>query len=169
MNGGLHDFHHLGSDQFSMGSLGVTGGFDLSLGSLGESNGEKTDLEAIGGLGLHESLDNGVPFLDHGASLISGDVHTSEVGIAVESLDLIDLELELSPGLWLRLVVAVSERCGDNTTSERISGDFLSSGLVTWGKGNASLVEAWGEYIVPLFSREWVATIGKVVRYKQSR
>lgn len=65
MNSCLHNFHHLGSNQFSVGGLSVAGGFDLSCGSLGEGDTEKSDNESIGGLGLGESLDKGVPLLDH--------------------------------------------------------------------------------------------------------
>ena len=80
-----------------MGSLSIASGLDLSLRSLGEGDAEKSEDETIGGLGLDESLDKGVPFLDHGAALVSGDVHTVEVGVAIEALDLVNLELELSP------------------------------------------------------------------------
>jgi hypothetical protein len=59
-----------------------------------------------------------VPFLDHGASLISGDVHSVEVGVAVECLNFSDFELESSPGLSFGLEVAISERGGENSTSE---------------------------------------------------
>lgn len=97
MNSGLHNLHHLLSDQSSVGSLSIASGLDLSLRSLGEGDAEKSEDETIGGLGLDESLDKGVPFLDHGAALVSGDVHTVEVGVAIEALDLVNLELELSP------------------------------------------------------------------------
>ena len=92
-----------------MGGLGVACGLNLLLGSLGEGNGEKSEDESVGGLGLHGGLDEGVPLLDHGASFISSDVHAIEVGIAVETLNLINLELESSPGLSLNVVVAISE------------------------------------------------------------
>jgi len=127
LNSGLHDLHHLGSDQFSVGSLGVASGLHLSLGSLGESDAEKSHDETIGGLGLNEGLDEGMPLLDHGASLISGDVHSVEVSVAVESLDLVNLELELSPCLVLRLEVAVGEGGGENATSEGVGSDLLTS------------------------------------------
>ena len=64
---------------------------------LSESNAEHSQDVTIGGLGLNEGLNEGMPLLDHGASLISGDVHTVEVSVAVESLNFTNLELELSP------------------------------------------------------------------------
>jgi len=48
-------------------------------------------------------------FFDHGAGLISGDVHTVEVSVAVKSLNLSNLELELSPVFSLGGVVAISK------------------------------------------------------------
>ena len=102
MNGRLHDLHHLLSNELLVGSLGVAGCFNLSLSFLGESNAEHSDDVSVGGLSLNESLNKSVPLLDHGAGLVSGDVHAVEVGVAVKALDLIDLELELSPVLGVR-------------------------------------------------------------------
>ena len=105
----MHNLGHLLDDQLLVRALGVAGGLNLLLGSLGESDGEQTEDESVGGLGLHGGLDQGVPLLDHRACLISSDVHTVEVGVAVESLNLVDLHLHLSPGLGLSGVVAVSK------------------------------------------------------------
>ena len=109
MNSCLHNLHHLLDDELLVGGVCEAGGLNLFLGSLGEGDGEKSEGESVGGLGLDGGLDEGVPLLDHGTSLISSDVHTIEVGVAVESFDLVNLELELSPGLSLGLVVAVSK------------------------------------------------------------
>lgn len=94
----MHDLHHFLSDQLLLGCLSVASGLDLSWGLLGETNREHSNDVAVHGLGLREGLNKGVPFLDHGAGVISRDVHTMEVGIAIKSLDLINLELQLSPG-----------------------------------------------------------------------
>ena len=51
--------------------------------SLGEANGEHSEEISIRGLGLDESLNGGVPFLDDGAQLVSGDVHSVEVSVAI--------------------------------------------------------------------------------------
>lgn len=125
---------------------------------LGESNAEHSDDVSIKGLGLNVALNKRVPLSDHGASLISGNVHTVEVSVAVKSLDLINLELELSPVLGIGRVVAVSKGGGENTTSQAVSRVDETGSLVDWGHGNLSLVKSWGKDIVPLFLGKWVAT-----------
>ena len=144
-----------------MGSLSVAGGLNLSWCFLGESNAEHSDDVSIEGLGLNVALNKGVPLLDHGASLVSGDVHTVEVGVAVESLNLIDLELKLSPVLGIGRVVAVSKGGGKNTTSQTVSRVNKTGSLVTWGKRNASLVEAWSKDVVPFFLGKWMGSNNK--------
>ena len=141
-----------------MGSLSVAGGLNLSWCFLGESNAEHSDNVSIEGLGLNVSLNKRVPLSDHGASLISGNVHTVEVGVAVKSLDLIDLELKLSPVLGIGRVVAVSKGGGENTTSQTVSRVDETGSLVDWGHANLSLVKSRGKDVVPFFLSEWVAT-----------
>lgn len=158
MNSRLHNLHHLLSNELLVGSLSVAGGLNLSWCFLGESNAEHSDNVSIEGLGLNVSLNKRVPFFDHGASLISGNVHTVEVGVAVKSLDLIDLELKLSPVLGIGRVVAVSKGGGENTTSQTVSRVDETGSLVDWGHGNLSLVKSWGKDVVPFFLSEWVAT-----------
>jgi len=87
--------------------LCIAGGFDLSLGLLGEGKTEESKGVAIGGLALDESLNKGMPFFDHRACFVSRDIHAVEVRVTVVMLDLVDLELKLSPGIGFRLVVAV--------------------------------------------------------------
>ena len=158
MNGGLHDFSHLLADNFLVGVFGVACSLDLPLGSLCESDAEESQSVSVGGLGLNECLDEGVPLLDHGASFVTGDVHAVEVGVAIESLDLIDLELELSPGLGLRLVVAIGEGGLEHSSSKTVSSLLLSGTLVARSQSNLSPVKAGGENVVPLFLDEWVHT-----------
>ena len=123
-----------------------------------ESNAEHSDEVAVVGFGLNKGLNKSVPLLNQGAEFVSGDVHTVEVGIAIHSFNFVDLEFELSPGLGLRLVVAVSQGDVENTPSQAISSHFLTSVFVTWGQSDLSLIETWGKYVVPLFSGEWVDT-----------
>ena len=158
MNSRLHNLHHLLSNELLVGSLGVAGGFNLSWCFLGESNAEHSDNVSIEGLGLNVSLNERVPLSDHGACLISSDVHTVEVGVAVKSLDLIDLELKLSPVLGIGRVVAVSKGGGENTTSQTVSRVDETGSLVDWGHGDLSLVKSRGKDVVPFFLSEWVAT-----------
>ena len=154
MNSRLHNLHHLLSNELLVGSLSVAGGLNLSWCFLGESNAEHSDNLSIVGLGLNVSLNKRVPLFDHGASLISGNVHTVEVGVAVESLDLIDLELELSPVLGISRVVAVGEGGGKNTTSQAVSRVDETGSLVDWGHTDLSLVKSWGKDVVPFFLGE---------------
>jgi len=109
LNSGLHNLNHLLSDESLVGVLGIAGSFNLLSGFLGEGKGEKSEAVTIGGFALNESLDERMPFFNHGACLISGDIHTVEVGIAIHSFNLLYLEFNLSPSLGLRLVVAVSQ------------------------------------------------------------
>ena len=161
MNGRLHNLHHLLSNELLVGSFSIAGSLNLSWCFLGESNAEHSDDVSIGGLGLDESLNKSVPLSDHGASLISGDVHTMEVSVAVKSLNLINLELELSPVLGIGRGVAISEGGAENTTSQRVGRVYETGSLVNWGHSDASLIEAWSKHIVPFLFGEWVATITK--------
>jgi len=98
LNTGLHDLHHLLSDKLLLRGLGVAGGLHLTWRLLRESDGEHSYDVAVSGFGLDVRFNQRVPFLDHGAGMVPGDVHTMEVGVAIVSLDLVDLELQLSPG-----------------------------------------------------------------------
>lgn len=159
MNSRLHNLHHLLSNELLVGSLSVAGGLNLSWSFLGESNAEHSDDVTIEGLGLNVALNKRVPFLDHRASLVSGNVHTVEVGVAVESLDLIDLELKLSPVLGISRVVAVGEGGRENTTSQAVSRVDETGSLVDWSQGDLSLIESWGKDVVPFLFGKWMATI----------
>jgi len=96
---GGHNLDHLLSDHLLVGRFQVACCFDLVWCLLGESNCEQSDNVTIGGLGLNESLDKGVPFLNHLASMISGDVNSVEIGVAIKSLDFLNLELNFSVGV----------------------------------------------------------------------
>lgn len=136
LEGGLlalvdHDFLHLLSDLLDLGGLGVASGLDLTVLSSGESNGEHSHEVAISGLGLDESLNKRVPLLDESAHLVSGDGDSTEVGEAVVSLDLLNLELDDSPGeIMLVLLVEISLSDLEDAALKRVSGDVLSLGLV---------------------------------------
>jgi len=156
LNSRLHDLNHLLSDSFLMRVLSVTGCLNLLSSFLSESEREKSKSVSVSCFALNEGFDQRMPFLDHRACLISGNAHSVEVGVTFVILDFHDLELELSPGLCLRLVVAVSQGDIENTTSQAVSGILLTGTLVTWGQSDLSLIETWGKYVVPLFSGEWV-------------
>ena len=112
-----------------LGSLSVAGGANLTAGSLGETNAEHSEEVAIEGLGLDEGLNGGVPLLDDGAELVASDVHAVEVGVAVEALDLFDLHLHLSPGLFVAVSVQISKRYLKHTTLQAVSGLLYYIGI----------------------------------------
>ena len=58
----------------------------------------------------------------------------------------------------LRLVVAISKRNADDSTSEGIGSVLLTSRLVAWGQSNLSLIESWGKDVVPFLLLEGVTT-----------
>ena len=93
-------------------------------GSLGEANAEHAEEVAIDGLGLDEGLNSGVPLLDDGAELVTSDVHAVEVGVAVEALDLFDLDLHLSPSLFVAVSVQVGQRYFKHTALQAVCGDL---------------------------------------------
>jgi len=112
------------TDDLLLRVLGVASGLNLSLVTSGESDAEHADVVAVSGLGLREGLDRGVPLLDESAELVSGDVHTVEVGVAVVALDFFALDANLSPGLLVSVLVKVTERDLENATTEGVGGDF---------------------------------------------
>lgn len=119
-----HDLHHLLSDLLLLRGFGVTGSLDLALVPAGEGNAEHTEEVTIGGLCLHESLNQSVPFLDEGAQLVAGDVESIEVGIAVLSLYFLNLESDLSPGNFVVLILQVGKGNVEDTTTQTVSGNF---------------------------------------------
>ena len=127
----------------------------MSAGSLGETDAEHTEEVSVSGLGLHEGLDGGVPLLDNGALLIAGNVHTVEVGVAIEALNFLDLDLHLSPGLFVAVSVQISQRYFKHTTLKGVSSDLLTSSSVARGESGGSHVENSGNVdIVPFLFGE---------------
>jgi len=127
LDSGSHDLHHLLSDHLLVRRFQVAGSFDLVWRLLGESNCEHSDDETISCLGLNETFNKGVPFLDHLAGMIPGDVNSVEISVTIKSLDLLDLELNLSVGVWVLILsslvaVAVSQIESENTPFQTISG-----------------------------------------------
>jgi len=150
----LHDFHHLLADEFLMGGLGIAGSLDLLLGLLSEGNAEHSQVVSILGLGLNESFDEGVPFLDHSSTVVPGDVHAIEIGIAVKAFDFLDLETELLPGGGVLALIAVTEGKTENTALKRIGRVDKTCSLVNGSEGDLPFLKARGEDVVPLFSGE---------------
>ena len=65
-----------------------------------------------------------MPLLDKRGELVLGDVHTVEVGEAIEALDFLNLDLDLSPGRLVSVVVELTEGDGEDTAAEGVSGDL---------------------------------------------
>jgi hypothetical protein len=61
------------------------------------------------GLSLNKSFNEGVPFLNHSSTMVPGDVHAIEVGIAVKAFDFLNLETKLLPSSSLGRSIAVTE------------------------------------------------------------
>ena len=89
-----------------------------------EGDAEHSQVVAIGGLGLGERLDSGVPLLHESAKLVPRDVHAIEVRVAVVALHFLALHAHLSPGLVVSLLVQIAERNLEHATTERVSGNF---------------------------------------------
>ena len=65
-----------------------------------------------------------MPLFDEGAELVAGNVHTVEVSVAVEAFDFLDLDLNLSPGGLVGVVVELTEGDVEDTAAERVSSDL---------------------------------------------
>jgi len=153
-----HDLHHLLADVLNLRCFSIAGGLYLLGLAACERNAEQAHEVTIGGLGLHESLDQRMPFLDEGAKLVAGNAESSEVGEALEAFDLLDLELDNSPGEFvLVLLVKVSVGNLEDAAPQAVSRDVLSSGFVARGQSGHSNLENVGcTYVVPLLLEEWV-------------
>ena len=92
--------------------------------ALGEGNAEHSQVVAIGGLGLGERLDRGVPLLDKSAELVSGDVHAVEVRVAIVALHFLALHAHLSPCLVVSFLVEITKRNLEHATTQRVGRDF---------------------------------------------
>lgn len=97
----FHDAHHLLTDGSDLGGLGVTSGLLLVVAALGEGDAGHAELVAVEGLYVDSGLDEGVPLADHGAEVVSGDIHAIEVGKAVSALDVFAAQFDFAVELIL--------------------------------------------------------------------
>merc|ERR1740117_1816633 len=88
-----HHINHLATNLANLCRLCIAIRLHLIGSALCESNHEKTHHVAICGLHICVCLDQGVPFADQGALLISGQRHAMKICEAVASLDLFYAEL----------------------------------------------------------------------------
>ena len=59
----------------------------MILSSLGETNAKESELVSVSGSTINVSFDLGLPLLDNGTLLVTGQFHTMEVGQTVITLD----------------------------------------------------------------------------------
>jgi len=153
-----HNLDHLLSDLLNLRHLSVRSLLKLLLGNSGsEGDAEKFKNVTILSLDLNVSLNNVLPFSDELAELVSGDVHTVEVGHAVSTLDVLNRELHLSPGKLLRFVVKISQRDLNDSTFKSVTCDFCAGSSGAKGLAEKSLVERdWSLKVVPFLLAHWV-------------
>ena len=91
------DFDDLLSDGLDLLVLSVTGLSGLSGLLTSESDDEDSEDITILGLNFDVGINEGLPLSDELAELISGHIHSVEVGKAGLTLDVFNAELDLSP------------------------------------------------------------------------
>ena len=144
------------SDSSDVRRLSVSVSLDLVGLLSGEGNGEDSQDVVIGGLNGDVSLDKSLPLSDHGSQLISGEVHTVEVGEQVLTLNFIDSQLDLSVRVVLRSL-QIGQVNLDNSTLQGIGSVLQTGGLVDQSLTDISVLEGrWSLDIVPLLSGKWV-------------
>ena len=80
------------------------------------------EFSPVSGGDVNVGLDLGLPLLDHGALLVSGELHTVEVGEAVVALDLLADESELLVGALVTVEISLVDLV--DSASETISGEL---------------------------------------------
>ena len=152
-----------------MGGLSIAGGLHLARSFLSESDAERTDNVSVGSLCLDESLNETVPLLDHGTSLVAADVHAVEVSVAVETLDLINLELELAPRIRLSALVTVTKRDCEHTSAKTVCRIHQTCSLVHWSQGDCTVINAWSQHVVPLLLSKGMRTAKYKLVFQSAR
>ena len=101
----------------------------MIFGSVGEGKGEESKDKSVGGLSVNCGLDEGVPFLDKRAEVVSGGFHSVEVGQGNSSLGfagVIDNQSNFLGGQG-RSLIQISEVNLKYSSLESIRGQFLTS------------------------------------------
>lgn len=118
-----HNVHHLLADSADLRRLGVSGLLDLRIAATSLGDAEEANKVSVGGFHINERLNEGVPLADDRAKLISGKIHTMEVGQAVASLDIFNTELDLAERKRF-IVVQVSQVHFDHTALKVVRRNF---------------------------------------------
>lgn len=124
-----------------LSALRIGGLSKLSFSALSESNDEGAESVTIRGLDVSKGLDQSLPLANKGASLVGSKVHTMDVGQAVATLNLIDTKAETAEGSILSLIVDISERQVQNTTTESLVSVLETLGTVDEGLSDGALRE----------------------------
>ena len=88
--------------------LGVACLLHLVVSLLCESNGDYSQV-AVSGLHINISLNQSLPFLDHGAELVTSKGHAMEVGQQVASLNLLANQLEFTESDFIVLEISQAD------------------------------------------------------------
>ena len=99
------DFYHLLSNQLDLCSCSIRSGTELSLSSGSEANYEESEEVIITGLDINISLDGGLPLSNKRAQLVSGDIHSVEIGVARAAFDILHHKSYLAVALFCSLVI----------------------------------------------------------------
>lgn len=92
---------------------------------VGETNAEYPQAVAIGGFDIDNSLNQGLPFLDHWPQLVCGQVHTMEVGENITSLDILSNQSEFTErSFGVIVALEISERNLKHSVFETLGSDF---------------------------------------------
>jgi len=149
------DVDHLATDVLDLLRLRVRSLLDLVLPFLGESDAGEAQRVSVAGFHIDAGYDHGLPFLDHGSSLVGGQRHSVKVGQAVASLDVLADETEFAESNFV--VLQIGERNFVHASLQTVRRDAGSGGLVDGGLTDASGVEHdRGSDVVPLLAGERV-------------
>jgi hypothetical protein len=143
----------------SIGSL-----LNLSLALLSERDSKHTEDVSISCLDINVSLNKCLPFTDHRAELISGEIHSIEVSEAVAALDVFDAELDVAVSISL-IVLEVSEGAGEDAPLEAIRGNFSSLSAGNEGLANVTGVEYTRSFdVIPVLLGEGINAAIKEIK-----
>jgi hypothetical protein len=137
---------------------------DLSLALLSERDSKHTEDVSVSGLDINVSLNESLPFTDHGAELISSEIHSIEVSEAVAALDIFDTKSDVTVSISF-VVLEVSEGASEDASLEAIRGNFSSLGAGNEGLSNVTGVEYAGGFdVIPIFLGEGISAAIKEIK-----
>ena len=120
-------------------------------------NAEETEDVAVSSLDVNESLNQGLPLLDHRAQLVRRDGHPVEICQAGLALDLIYAQTELAEGNILALGVEVSKGHLEDTSTQTVLCVLQALGAVHEGLSHVANIEhGWCLDVVPVLAGEGI-------------